>query len=166
MAPPRFGVALDKRAKARIFLNETIVSSKCRTMCICLGVVSSICNPNPTNPAESGFQEDAMSADNQVVILAHRHAFHESSWRYAAMVVGRPFDLQNADFAFGYAHMLARGKHFWFEGSGASGRARQMARLLAEEYHANGWVLEYENILFVEVSEADGIVWNLALPRS
>jgi len=104
-----------------------------------------------------------MSADNQIVVLAHRHALPGEPWKYAAMVVGHPFDLQDPDCAFEYSKELARQGQTWFEGLGASGRARKMAHLLAEEYLANGWILEYEDILFVEVSEADGCVWHLTL---
>lgn len=106
-----------------------------------------------------------MSADNQIVVLAHRDAFPGGSWEYAAMVAEHPFDLQDPDFSFDYAKELARRKNAWFRGPGASGRARKMAHLLAEEYRANGWILEYEDILFVEVSEANGCVSHLTLPR-
>lgn len=104
-----------------------------------------------------------MSTDNQVVVLAHRDAFPDGSWEYTAMVVGHPFDLCDPDFAFFYAKVLARRENVWFRGPGASGRAREVARLLAEEYCANGWILEYERILFVEFSEVDGSVWHLTL---
>ena len=107
-----------------------------------------------------------MSADNQIIVLAYRTAHPEAAWKYAAMKIGHPSDLQCQDYAFDYAKELAgRKEWFWFDGPGASGRARKMARLLTEEHVANGWILEYENILFVECSEVDGGVWYLPIPR-
>lgn len=107
-----------------------------------------------------------MSADNQIIVLAYRPTHPEMAWRYVAMEIWRPDELRIQDCAFDYAKELARRKEcFWFKGLGASGRAREVARLLFEEHVMNGWILEYEDILFVECSEADGIVWSLPVPQ-
>lgn len=103
-----------------------------------------------------------MSADNQIVIVAHRFANGRS--RYAAMEIQNPFDLLNPpeESAFNYAKACCVAKpQLWFQGTGSLERAKGVADLIAEEYRVSGWILEYEDVLFIEISEADRNVYRL-----
>ncbi len=95
-----------------------------------------------------------MSADNQIVVAFHRTP--EMTWRSTAAVVQNPSDLMSWTSSFDKAKaQFLDSPNIWFEGKDAFYRAKTLARLLAWEYRANGWILETEDVLFIKIFSED-----------
>ena len=94
-----------------------------------------------------------MSPSSQIVVAAHHAPFSEAVWRYTATVVADSSILHSWTSGFEHAKALfLDSPNIWFEGRGALERAKQLARLLAEEYRVDGYVLK-EDVLFIKIRE-------------
>lgn len=102
-----------------------------------------------------------MSADNQVVVVVNTGSYVQ----YAATVVQCPCDLFDQDTSVSFAHAMdcfLKKPLTWFHGFEGLERAKQVARLIVDDFRANGWILEYEDLLFVEVSNTERRVYLLS----
>lgn len=102
-----------------------------------------------------------MSADNQIVVAAH--TYPKLRVRFTATVVQCPSDLLDPEYGFEKAReCFLEQPLVWFEGPEALGRAKQLAHLIREDFKVNGWILEYQKQLFIEISHEERWVYRLS----